>query len=167
MGAHAGNHFHRLYGFGHIVQSAGVEAFHHMLCFSQAGHEHHRHMAHIIHQFDAAAGFKTVDTGHDGIQQNNVRHNFFQTLNRGQAVGCHQHGITGFGQGIGQQRQIFRHIIHDQGDITFQRGPHRHKSIPSIDSYIPANENVPPVFGVQRKTARTNYFSFLSHPARR
>lgn len=89
-----------------------------MFCFGQTGHEHNRNVRRLRHGLELARHFKTVHTGHHGIQQHNVRQGLGSTLQGRHTTERHQHGVARFIQRVMQHGQVIRHVVHDQHHIT-------------------------------------------------
>jgi len=94
MRGHPRQYFGRLDRLGHIIQPACLEALDDMLGLGQSGHEHHWHMTHRFHLFNATAGLEAIDARHHRVQQNDVGHDHGQSFECRQTIGGDQYRIA-------------------------------------------------------------------------
>ena len=97
---HAGKHFLRLDGFGHVVHPTRLQRRHQVFGLGQAGHENDRNVGRAGRGLEPARHLKTVHARHHGIQQHDVGQCLRGTLQRGFTMGSHQYGVTRFVQRV-------------------------------------------------------------------
>jgi len=78
-------------------------------------------MRHPLDLLDAATGLEAVDAGHHRIEQDQVRRDVVQPLQRRQAVGGDQHDMAALIERVGQHGQVVGHVIDDQHHVSIER----------------------------------------------
>ncbi|EKD36899.1 MAG: hypothetical protein ACD_75C01332G0001 [uncultured bacterium] len=74
MHPYTGQDFFPLQRFGDVIHSPRCESLYLVIHFRQGGHENNGNIAGSLHAFQAPAGLKTVNPGHEHIQQHQVGH---------------------------------------------------------------------------------------------
>jgi hypothetical protein len=69
---YAGYHFLGLQGFGNVIDGSGLEAFEFIVDLDQGGHKNDGNRLRGRIRFELATGFKSVKTGHEHIEQDQV-----------------------------------------------------------------------------------------------
>ena len=104
--------------FCYIIDTAGFQAAHDVFGFGQPGHEDDRNVVEAGVALQPLAGFKTVQPGHDRVEQYDVGRDLVDDPHRGCAVERDHDRHAGAVERVGEQPQGLRGIIDDEGDVA-------------------------------------------------
>ena len=112
----ARQHFRRLDRFREVVHAAGLEARERVACLAKPRHEDDRDVGSPRVALQPPAGLEAVEAGHDGVEQDHIGQQLRDAVERGVAVGRHQHAIADGIECFVQHRQVLRRVVDDQHD---------------------------------------------------
>lgn len=118
MDADAGAQLVDIDRLGQVIDAAGFESPHHMLRLGEAGHEDHGHLGDRSIRLQPRAGVEAVHTGHDRIEQDDVRRDAIGDVERRVAGGRDQYGKAGLFQRFGQEAERLRRIVDEEYDVA-------------------------------------------------
>ena len=105
-------------GLCHIIDAAGLQPANDVFGFGQPRHEDDRHVVEPGVALQPPAGFKTVQAGHDRVEQDDVGRDLVDDPHRGCAVERDHDRHAGAVERVGEQPQRLRRIIDDEGDVA-------------------------------------------------
>ena len=114
VGAHPGQNFFDLKGFGDVIYRPGLEAAHFIREFVQGADEDHRDGPGIWVFFQLLADLVAVHARHADIEQDQVGRVGGDYRQGGRAIGGAAHFVAVFLQHAGQHLQIGQGVIDDQ-----------------------------------------------------